>query len=56
MGTESAKESLSLDKVVRGCLAKMTLEVRREQLVPDLRALERPSLTQAGARVDCGAL
>lgn len=45
MGTESNKERLSLEKVVRGCLAeKVTLEGGRDQLVPVLKALERPSL------------
>lgn len=49
MGTESTKERLSSEKVVRGCLAEMTFQVGRVQLVPVLRAPERPSLTRVGA-------
>ena len=50
MGTESTKERLSSEKVVRVCLAEeMTFQVVRGQLVPVLRAPERPSLTQVGA-------
>ena len=58
MGTESTKERLSSEKVVRVCLAvKMTLHVGTDRLVPVLRAPERPSLTQVGAWVFCsGAL
>lgn len=44
MGTESNKERLSSEKVVRGCLAEeVTLEVGRDQLVPVLKAPKRPS-------------
>lgn len=45
MGTESNKEWLCSEKVVRGCLVeKVTLVMGRDQRVLVLRALERPSL------------